>query len=174
MTFDQVMTVVAVAAGPVGIGLGWGLSELGEAKRAKAAAKERADQGKADRAIRILAAAASADAEGRNLAHAAYLKGARRPADKGQVMESMDTFNAAMRDLDRLILEADVFGPDGLADIGRTLRTCARDLVKLVTDMEIRLTNNDVDKVQKETLPAFEAAITTATEDIRTLLAKDS
>lgn len=168
------MTVIAVAVGPAGVGLGWCLSEWGEARRAKSAIKERGEEEKAARSIRLLAAATTVESEGRNLAHAAYLKGAGKPLNKEQVIASMDTCNLAMRDLDRLILEADVFGPDGLADIGRTLQGCGRDLVGVVQDMQIRLTNNDVEKVQQETLPTFQAAITKATDDVRTLLGKDS
>lgn len=48
MTFEQVMTVAAVAVGPAGVALGWGLSELGQTKRAKGAAKERKMQEQAD------------------------------------------------------------------------------------------------------------------------------
>lgn len=173
VTFEQVMTVVAVAVGPAGIGLGWWLSELGETKRAKGAAKAQERQEQADRAIRLLAAASTVERQGRSLAHAAYQKAMGQSPDQGQVMELTNTFNSATSDLSRLILEAELFGPDGLADIGRTLQACGWDLVGAVQAMQKGVTADTVNKVQDETVPAFEAAIIKATADLQTLLADD-
>lgn len=164
------MTVVAVAVGPAGIGLGWCLSELGASKRAKGAAKDREKQEQADRAIRVLTAAATVESEGRTIAHAAYQRATNRPPSTEQVMESVNAFNAAMGDLNQLILEAELFGPKGLAEIGRTLQERGRELAEVTWTMQVRLTNGDVEKVQKETLPGFLAAIEKATTDVRALL----
>lgn len=174
MTFEQVMTVVAVAVGPAGIGLGWWLSELGTTKRARDAVKDRETQERANRAIRVLTAAATVESEGRAIAHATYQRTTNRPPDKDQVMESVNAFNAAMGDLNELILEADVFGPEGLAEIGRTLQEHGRELAEVTWSLQVRFTAGDIDKVQKETLPGFLTAIEKATADVRALLGKDA
>jgi hypothetical protein len=83
----------------------------------------------------------------------------------------MDLFNTAMSDLDRLILEAEVFGPDGLADIGRTLQRHGQDLTAVVTEVQANLTSANVTRAQDEVIPAFEAALKRATADVRALLA---
>ncbi|MFE6508320.1 hypothetical protein ACFVDI_14210 [Nocardioides sp. NPDC057767] len=171
MTFEQVMTVVAVAVGPAGIGLGWWLSELGTTKRAKEATKEQEEQERAARSIRLLTAAATVERQGRTLAQVAYDQGAlgRHPNEE-QVAAFTNTLNSGMGDLSRLILEAEVFGPDGLANIGRTLQTYGLDLVNVLHAMNSDLLAVDVEKVQNETIPAFQAAIKNATGDVRALL----
>ena len=83
------------------------------------------------RALAILAVASTIVGEGRSLGHAAHQSGTGRSPDKDQVKSSMDRFNTAMADIDRLILEADVLGPDGLSDIGRTLLQHGQDLTQI-------------------------------------------
>ena len=164
------MTVVAVAVGPAGVALGWSLSAWGESRRTAAAAREQTRMDDRQRALAILAVASTIVGEGRSLGHAAHQSGTGRSPDKDQVKSSMNRFNTAMADIDRLILEADVLGPDGLSDIGRTLLQHGQDLTQIVTAMQVRLTANDSDKLQQETLPAFEKAISLATADVRALI----
>ncbi|MGY0386323.1 hypothetical protein ACWZJV_05070 [Nocardioides sp. WG-D5] len=164
---------MAVAVGPAGIGLGWWLSELGTTKRARDAAKDREKQEQGSRAIRVLTSAATIESEGRTIAHAAYQRAANRPPDKDQVMESINAFNAAMGDLNLLILEAEVFGPKGLAEIGRELQERGRELAEVTWSLQINFTADAIDQVQKVTLPGFLTAIEEATADVRALLGKD-
>lgn len=174
MTFTQWMTLLAVVAGPFGVALGFGLSMCGERVKAQREAKDKQRQQAISRALGLLAAANTVEAEGRSLANAAYLKASlkergQRPATD-QVRAAIESFNSAMGTLDRLILEADVLGPDGLGDVGRMLQARARDLLGVVSDMNQHVTDVNVQKVQKETLPAFIDAIKAATVEVRVLL----
>lgn len=165
------MTLAAVIVGPVGIALGFGLSTFGDRLRWKREEDQRTSEEHKTQAIEILRAAATVEGEGRNLAHAAYQSGtSTRKPDSGQVLTALTAFNTAMADLDRLCVEAEVFGPDGLAEIGRTLQERGRDLVSIVSDMQRQVTAANVKTVQEETIPAMGAALKKATEDVRTLL----
>lgn len=170
MTFDQWITIAALLAGPVGVAIGWGLSELGDARKANAQQQAAERSESQARCLALLATASILDGEGRGLAHAMYERGTTGRTSRDQMKESTDRFNAAMANLDRLILESDVLGPHGLADVGRDIQAAARDLIQVVSAMQAQLMASDVEKVQKESLPAMEAAVAAATEKVRSLL----
>lgn len=90
--------------------------------------------------------------------------------ETGQLRAAIERLNSVMVTSDRLILQVDVLGPDGLGEIGRALQVRARDLLGVVNDMNKRFKDESVRKVQYETVPALLAAIETATAQVRTLL----
>lgn len=176
VTFEQVMTVVAVGATPVGVALGWGLSQLSESRRDKKAARERTKQENADRAVRLLAAAAAVEADGRTVINAAYdeVVSLKVPS-QAQLTLITERLNLAMRDLDRLALEAELFGPKGLAEVGSTLRDHGQELVTAAADMQLLRMEAaklaaKVNSVREDLLPAFAAAVVKAMGDVRDLL----
>lgn len=174
VTLEQVTLVVAPTV--VGVVLGWRLSQWSESRRAKKAARERAKQENADRAVRLLAAAAAVEADGRTVVRAAYdeTQSFKTPNQQHLTLIA-ERFNLAMRELDRLVLEAELFGPPGLADIGGTLQDHGKRLVTEAADMQLlRFDRRDlVDKlttVEKELLPAFAAGVVEAMGDVHNLL----
>jgi hypothetical protein len=170
VTFSQLTTLLAIVTGPFGVTLGFGLSMLGERVKAKREANEKQCERAVTRALELLAAASTVAEDGRVLAYAAYLQARGRHPVTDQVQGGIDRFNAALAILDRLILEADVLGPDGLGHVGRTLRGRAGELSAVLNDMNESFASESAKKVQHEILPAFVTAIEDATVQVRALL----
>jgi hypothetical protein len=149
MEFEHLVTLLALVLGPTGIWFGWFLSERSATNRARRDAEEADRLQRQQRVLAIIRLAHRVEADGRDLGHAAYSRQSGRPYKGEQHDEIRRSFNEARAELADQVAEAHLLGPAWVVAPALELKADGQELVEIVSRMESRLTNADVDQIQE-------------------------
>ena len=158
--FEHVVTILALAATPLGVWLGWFLSDRTSRKQAQADSEAAAAAAEQQRMLELATLARRLTAEIRGLMSGIYLKHTSRRSLPG-LTAAIASFNEARAQYAAAVLAARVLGPTRRAQPAEDLEAEAQFWLEVTMNMQTSLTAGIVDTANERspvldtTLSAF-------------------
>lgn len=157
MEFAQLVALFALFAGPVGVYLGWRLSEKSARQRARDQELKEARRDDVERAVQLARSARRLSSMSRTLAHGYFLRSTQRVTES-QLTQNISTFNRTRDEFRDRLLEVRLLGPSWVVVPAQRVDDFGQGMTELVMDMQREVTSSNV-KQANSRIPEMDAAL---------------